>query len=448
MNIGKILGDPAIWRKTTTDFEANPWRTGTPDGGHELLFIDAQKTYIICPDNHSMATGARAVLQGTIETFWRPLYTYGTPSHKGLIEIRSNHSTNAVTIRLQNTQDTEWQDPVLWRPLYREVAPAPAPDPAVPEPTLLPDATLIPRELAKKHLNDRLVELGVPTSDELTKIEKEFIANAHPTLQPQPQLTSQPTQLADAHFSQEDVATMIDVLKELKGEFGDRMHTNYLMLLEKLQGHPVPPVEQPYEDFVASKVAPIDAEAIKRYSTLWIPILQGLHRLHKIMQLSRFDNAKKFVAYGKFPSDGNCIGYDPIQATMPVPTAFAPCTSPAVFNVLHALLGKVTELEETLAAFLTACSSFNNASMTVVEEVTMDNFDGVNVCEELGDDLFYSTFLANCFGTGLAAVIKANRDKLSKRYTTTFTPEEAVNRDLTTERTTLSKSFGFNGGKE
>lgn len=432
----KIYDNPDAWR--TAFFVENPWREGEPDGDHELLLIDSDKYAIQCLGGSKLALNAEALLNGTVRRWWRPFYQHGVPTAIGMIECANEISSKATLFRLQNTEATEWASPCWWRQLY-ESTPAP-------ESTYAKLVAAASKQEANDSFFSALAKFADPNTPPPDKEHKQPMSpTPNQPSSPAAKFSNTRDNLPSPEITPTDLSVMQRILTELKDEYGEQgMHEDYVALLNKLNGLPVHSLEVSYEHFVAGKVAPIDSVAAQRYKALWIPILQSLHRLLKVMELSKLDAAKKFVAYGKFPSDGNCFDYSPITVTMPVPTAFAPCTKPSVFNILHALLGKVTELEEILAAFLAACSSFNEASMSVVEEVTMDSFDGINVCEELGDDLFYSTFLANCFGTGMAAIIKANRDKLNKRYSTSFTPEEAATRNLDVERATLSKSFGFN----
>lgn len=67
----------------------------------------------------------------------------------------------------------------------------------------------------------------------------------------------------------------------------------------------------------------------------------------------------------------------------------------------------------------------------VVELIKKDRFqsqplDRDKLCLELGDVLWYLTNMAAGFGLTLEQIANANRDKLRKRYPTTFTPGGGV----------------------
>lgn len=90
----------------------------------------------------------------------------------------------------------------------------------------------------------------------------------------------------------------------------------------------------------------------------------------------------------------------------------------------HALLGKITEALE-LAPILTAV-------------LLGEEFDKVNLVEELGDDAFYTSLALQAIGGNPEQVVYTNVRKLAKRYKGgSFTREEAVNRNLDVERQSL-----------
>lgn len=93
----------------------------------------------------------------------------------------------------------------------------------------------------------------------------------------------------------------------------------------------------------------------------------------------------------------------------------------------HALLGKITEAME-LAPILT-------------EILLGEDFDPVNLVEELGDDAFYTSLALQAIGGNPEQVVYTNVRKLAKRYKGgAFTREEAVNRDLNVERKSLEEA--------
>jgi NTP pyrophosphatase (non-canonical NTP hydrolase) len=100
--------------------------------------------------------------------------------------------------------------------------------------------------------------------------------------------------------------------------------------------------------------------------------------------------------------------------------------SPGVEEVLkHIIFGLVTESAECLEALMIAESE--------------KDFDHVNFQEELGDLLWYITYYCHEYDVTLEDLMKKNVAKLDKRYKEKFTTDEAVNRDLETERKELEK---------
>lgn len=63
--------------------------------------------------------------------------------------------------------------------------------------------------------------------------------------------------------------------------------------------------------------------------------------------------------------------------------------------------------------------------------------DWVNVKEEVGDMMWYIANLCNINGWNLEDIMETNIKKLEARYPEKFTNENAINRDLNTERKIL-----------
>jgi NTP pyrophosphatase (non-canonical NTP hydrolase) len=63
--------------------------------------------------------------------------------------------------------------------------------------------------------------------------------------------------------------------------------------------------------------------------------------------------------------------------------------------------------------------------------------DWVNVKEELGDLMWYVSNMCNVNGWDLRDIMATNISKLQARYPEKFTNENAINRDLETERKIL-----------
>lgn len=96
----------------------------------------------------------------------------------------------------------------------------------------------------------------------------------------------------------------------------------------------------------------------------------------------------------------------------------------AVVDLLHGVIGKVTELGEI-------CESL----MTFAETGELDL---VNLKEELGDDDWYNQIICSFLGCTLAELQALNEEKLTKkRYKAGYSDQAAVNRNLTEERIAL-----------
>lgn len=98
--------------------------------------------------------------------------------------------------------------------------------------------------------------------------------------------------------------------------------------------------------------------------------------------------------------------------------------SMAAIRGIHAALGICTEAGE----FADAVKRF----VFYGKEL-----DKVNAAEELGDLMWYVSMGCDEIGVDLETVMKANIDKLSARYPSKFTIEDALNRNLKKEREVL-----------
>ncbi len=92
-------------------------------------------------------------------------------------------------------------------------------------------------------------------------------------------------------------------------------------------------------------------------------------------------------------------------------------------DVLHAALGLYTEATELLEACLATMQG--------------QAFDGVNVFEECGDAEWYLAMLYRALERTPEEAKAANIEKLKARYPDKFATEQAVKRDLDTERDIL-----------
>jgi len=99
-------------------------------------------------------------------------------------------------------------------------------------------------------------------------------------------------------------------------------------------------------------------------------------------------------------------------------------------KLLHAAIGGATESAELLKA--------------VYDHKWGDvEFDEVNCLEEMGDKAWYDAIIWRMFNFKLENIFERNIAKLLKRYKKgKFSKDEALNRDLDTERKTLEEGFG------
>lgn len=95
-------------------------------------------------------------------------------------------------------------------------------------------------------------------------------------------------------------------------------------------------------------------------------------------------------------------------------------------RTLHAVLGLSSEVGELMDA----------VKRHVYYGKTLDR---VNLLEEAGDLLWYWALLVSSLDADPQQVLRANIDKLRKRYPDKFQSELAEKRDLTLERETLER---------
>lgn len=94
--------------------------------------------------------------------------------------------------------------------------------------------------------------------------------------------------------------------------------------------------------------------------------------------------------------------------------------------LIHGILGKITEALELAPVLIRALS--------------YDEFDQVNLIEEMGDDAFYTALVEHAAAIVPGEVVRRNVNKLGNRYKGgRFTQEEALNRDLGRERAALEQ---------
>jgi NTP pyrophosphatase (non-canonical NTP hydrolase) len=101
-------------------------------------------------------------------------------------------------------------------------------------------------------------------------------------------------------------------------------------------------------------------------------------------------------------------------------------TTKEVIRLNHAAMGMVTEAAE----FLDVLKKHIYYGKTI---------DKVNLAEEIGDLCWYMAIACDELHVDLEDIMETNIAKLKARYPNKFTSEDAINRDLETERKILEK---------
>ncbi len=90
-------------------------------------------------------------------------------------------------------------------------------------------------------------------------------------------------------------------------------------------------------------------------------------------------------------------------------------------RIFHSIVGIATESTELLEAL----------------DINGENMDNINIAEEFGDIDWYKAIGCDELGIEWVTILDTVIDKLKTRYPNAFTSEDAINRDLTKERTVL-----------
>lgn len=147
------------------------------------------------------------------------------------------------------------------------------------------------------------------------------------------------------------------------------------------------------------------------------------------------DQIKKNVFYGKdFNIETFALKFKDIVDSLDLIKDFNPETSPQARldidpRVFHAVVGITTEAAELIEA------------MNFDADAELDN---VNLAEEAGDIMWYSAILFDTINQDWGNTLDINISKLKARYPDNFNCEDAINRDLDTERDILES--GAKGG--
>lgn len=94
-------------------------------------------------------------------------------------------------------------------------------------------------------------------------------------------------------------------------------------------------------------------------------------------------------------------------------------------DLLHGSIGIVTEAAEIQDA-IKKCIFYGK------------ELDTINLCEEIGDCLFYLELLCQSLNTTLTKEMDRNQQKLAVRYKDGFSKKAATTRDLESEREVLN----------
>lgn len=139
-----------------------------------------------------------------------------------------------------------------------------------------------------------------------------------------------------------------------------------------------------------------------------------------VVALEALDKIKKAIFYGRdFPS-----GAGPTIETIDIDVTPVGMSMGDGRRLIHGIIGSATEAGEKLEALLKAVDHHTELDM-------------VNVCEEVGDGLWYDAAILRAFGTSFEHVQNVNIDKLKARFGEKFTSFAANNRDLDAERKIL-----------
>lgn len=142
---------------------------------------------------------------------------------------------------------------------------------------------------------------------------------------------------------------------------------------------------------------------------------------------NQIDVVKKALFYGKQPFGKIAVQQGNITFK---PSLFEGMNlSPTEIDLLHGILGKITESVELLEAFVNAGKDTNAFRLHIG-----------NALEEVGDGLWYDALILRSLGATFEEVAKTNIDKLKLRFPEKFTERNAVERNLTAEHALLDNA--------
>lgn len=146
-----------------------------------------------------------------------------------------------------------------------------------------------------------------------------------------------------------------------------------------------------------------------------------LHLQECITALQQLDKIKKTLFYGKpaefdYDIESNYEEYDLSTLSVKINTVHP--------DIIHGIIGVATEAGEMLEALALAL-------------LDREEFDEVNLTEEMGDVFWYMAVLANRTGRPFSESMRINIAKLELRYPDKFTESLAIDRDVVAERKLL-----------
>lgn len=140
-----------------------------------------------------------------------------------------------------------------------------------------------------------------------------------------------------------------------------------------------------------------------------------------VTRIEELDRIKKALFYGKpfheFAEMQTC-------AQLPFIVGGADHDNQQIIDVIHGVIGKITEAGELAEALLKSIESGQPVDL-------------INLLEEVGDGQWYDAIICSALGTTFDHVQQVNISKLRARFPNKFTEYDANNRNLDVERQIL-----------
>ncbi len=177
---------------------------------------------------------------------------------------------------------------------------------------------------------------------------------------------------------------------------------------------------QEYIELAKNTEAPANEvlERVRKLTDGEIKLLKG--KLREVINiLNDLDKWKKFLFYGKALPDSLSAKGRVFAANCEPPLEF----DEPLIRLFHSSIGIATEAGEMLEA--------------IQKVLNGKPLDVINMQEELGDSEWYQAIAYNALNADPSNVMNTNIEKLRIRYPDKFSKENAINRDLETERKIL-----------